>query len=75
MTKTEFNKLVEVEKKQILNGDAQELLEALRIQYLYRNFGIKGYSVDVILTEIAQAKIVGCFLIESNLIQQHLEEN
>lgn len=73
MTRKEFNKLVEVEKKRILNGDAEELLKELRVQYLYR--GIEGYSVDDILTKIAQAKIVGCDLIESDLIQQHLEEN
>ena len=75
MTRKEFNKKVNAEKKRILNGDAEELLKALRWQYLYRDGSILGYSVDYILTEIVQARIVGCTFIESYLIEEYLEDN
>ena len=67
--------MVNAEKKRILKGDAQELFYALKSQYLYRAFGIEGKSADVILTEIAQANIVGCDFIESYLIEEYLEDN
>jgi len=75
MTRQEFNKMVNAEKKRILNGDAEELFNALKSQYKYRYGSILGVSVDDILTEIAQAKIVGCDLIKSYLIKEHLEDN
>ena len=67
--------MVNAEKKRILTGDAQKLCDALKFQDLHRHFGIDGYSVDSILTEIAQAKIVGCAFIESYLIEEYLEDN
>ena len=56
-------------------GDAEELFYALKSQYLHRYGSIDGYSVDVILTEIAQARIVGCDLIKGSLIKQYLQDN
>ncbi len=75
MTRQEFNKMVNAEKKRILTGDAEELFDLLNVQHLYRYGSILGESVDDILTEIAQAKIVDCDLIESDLIEQYLEDN
>jgi len=75
MTRKEFNKMVNAEKKRILMGDAEELFKALKVQDLHRYGSLYGTSVDVILTEIAQANIVGCDLIDGDLIKQHLEDN
>ena len=69
-----FNRTVKGEKKAILEGSADDLLHALKYQHDYRNFGIDGMSFDEVLTEIAQAKVLGiCFVDNINLTEAVLE--
>tara|TARA_R110000751_G_scaffold278955_4_gene381358 strand:- start:2535 stop:2996 length:462 start_codon:yes stop_codon:yes gene_type:complete len=61
----EFNRTVKDEKKAILKGSAVGLLHAFKCQYDYRTFGIDEMSVDELLTEIAQAEVLGIDFVDN----------
>ena len=73
MTRQEFNTKVNATKKELLKGDAHDMFLALKTQNLYRSYGIEGKSFDTILTEIAEAKVLGVDLIEDININEWIK--
>jgi hypothetical protein len=74
MKTAEFNKVVEVKKKEILNGNAEVLFSKLKHQDEYRSHGIDGLTFDEILTEIAQAEVLGVCFVDDLDINKEIEE-
>tara|TARA_R110002020_G_scaffold99643_1_gene236203 strand:+ start:352 stop:579 length:228 start_codon:yes stop_codon:yes gene_type:complete len=74
MNTKEFNKRVELQKKELLQGNSDELLSLLTYQHKYRNYGIEGISFDKILTEIAQAKVLNIDLIADVNLKQWITQ-
>ena len=70
----EFNRTVKGEKKAMLKGSADDLLHALKCQHDWRTFGIDAMSFDEVLTEIAQASVLGIDFVDNiNLTEAVLE--
>ena len=61
----EFNRTVKGEKKAMLKGSADDLLHALKCQHDWRTFGIDAMSFDEVLTEIAQASVLGIEFVDN----------
>ena len=73
MKRLEFNKLVNQKKKDLLKQDAEEVFNMLHAQYLYRNYGIEGNTLDQIFTEIAQAEILGIEFVDNININEEIK--
>lgn len=59
MAREEFDKAVKSHKEAMLLSRATSVLSALQVQEGYRNYGIGGLSFDELITEIAQADVLG----------------
>ena len=73
MKKSEFNKLVNQKKKDLLKRDAQEVFNMLNTQYLYRRGGIEFNTLDQIFTEIAQAEVLDIDFVDNININQEIK--
>ena len=73
MERLEFNKLVNNTKKTLLKKDAHNILCKLEVLNMYRNYGIEGCSLDKILTEIAQAQILGIEFVDNIDIEEEIK--
>ena len=74
MTRKEFDKIVEENKKELLNGDADTMYHLLNFQNDWRSHGLEEKSFDEILTEIAQAISLDIDLIETVDIDEWIKE-
>jgi hypothetical protein len=72
MTKKDFNKLVEQTKKNLLSQHAEEVFKILKGLDLYRNGGLEG-TLDYMLTEIAQAQILGVDFVDKININEEIK--
>lgn len=73
MQRLEFNKLVNDTKKNLLKEDAHNILSRLKTLDMYRHYGIEGCSLDQILTEIAQAQILGIEFLDNIDIEEEIK--
>lgn len=74
MKKSEFNKLVNQTKKDLLKQDAKKVFDTLNSLHLYRLGGIEFNTLDKIFTEIAQAKILGVDFVDNININKEIKK-
>jgi predicted nucleic acid-binding OB-fold protein len=73
MSTKEFNKLVKQTKKDLLKLNAEEMTNRLHSMHLYRIGGIGNHTLDEILTEIAQAHILGHDFVDNIDINEEIK--
>jgi hypothetical protein len=73
MKKSEFNKLVNQTKKDLLKQDAKKVFDTLNSLHLYRLGGIEFNTLDKIFTEIAQAEILGVDFVDNININKEIK--
>ena len=74
MTKKEFNKRVIAKKKELLQGNAMDMLNKLNTQNMYRYGSIDFMTFDEVLTEIAQANILDVDFVDRLEVDEEIKE-
>jgi len=74
MTKKEFNNRVREVKSNLLKGNAEDLFNKIESQNMFRQYGISSLTFDELLTEIAQAEVLGVSFVDDIDIDEAIKE-